>query len=369
MWCFGNFRPSTICITVCLFLLVVNLCIVYYYQKLVKPVGIKLEPNLSYEKNVSYDYFHVYLNSTSNSAVCQSEDNLIIYILSTVTNFQRRKTIRSTWASPLMNTCFVFIVGQIQNSSSIQLLLNNEKEQYKDIVQINHVESYQNVVYKEVAALQWSSHFYPFIPYLFKTDDDLVIDSILISQIVQILIRNSSNDTLYISRFRPALVTTLLLSDRTTFFRGGWPWSGATVLRTGKFAVSQSVWPHSAFPSYCSGFGWFMSNNTRNRLLNASFTYPADKTVWIGDVFLSGFIAQAANLKCTGIPIDYEEIKSGYCPCSFQKRSMLTICSTTFHGGGRDDETGRFNEYTRAWNVIQQRHNLINRTNTTINEC
>ncbi len=44
-----------------------------------------------------------------------------------------------------------------------------------------------------------------------------------------------------------------------------------------------------------------------------SLTYPFNKTVWIGDVFLSGFIAKAANVKCTGISIDCEQTSSANC--------------------------------------------------------
>ncbi|CAF4152417.1 unnamed protein product, partial [Adineta steineri] len=109
---------------------------------------------------ITKSIFHV--RNTTSSAY----DILIIHILSTANNFDRRKIIRSTWASPLIGTCFVFILGKSQDStSSTQLRIDHEKRQYKDIVQIDHVESYGNVVYKEVAALHWSSHFYPSIPY------------------------------------------------------------------------------------------------------------------------------------------------------------------------------------------------------------
>ncbi|CAF4378046.1 unnamed protein product, partial [Adineta steineri] len=121
----------------------------------------------NYVRNTSSNvYLNIRLNLTSNTAICQTNDILIIYILSTASNFDRRKIIRSTWASPLIGTCFVFILGKSQESPiSPQIRIDHEKRQYKDIVQIDHVESYGNVVYKEVAALHWSSHFYPSIPY------------------------------------------------------------------------------------------------------------------------------------------------------------------------------------------------------------
>jgi hypothetical protein len=140
-------------------------------------------------------------------------------------------------------------------------------------------------------------------------------------------------------------------------------------LRSSKFAVSESVWLHQVLPPYCSGFGWLMSNNIRNKLLEASLTYPFNKTVWIGDVFLSGFIAKAANVKCTGISIDYEQTSSANRSCLMVQRPMLTVCSSTFHGGGRGDQIIKYKEYEKAWKVIQQRHNLTNRTITDIDIC
>jgi hypothetical protein len=315
--------------------------------------------------NSSNGYLHVRLNLTSNTASCQTNDNIIIYILSTTTNFQRRKVIRSTWASPLIGTCFVFILGKIDFSPSNQMRINNEKRQYKDIVQIDHMETYSNVVYKEIAVLQWSHHFYPLIPYLFKTDDDLIIDSILISSIARLLVTNSSDNTSYISNYRSTLISTILSSDRSTFFRGGWSMDFQPTLRgDGKFGVSKAVWPHAILPLYCSGFGWFMSNNVRDRLVNASYTYPLNRTAWIGDVFVSGFLARQAKVKCTGIEIDYEQTFSGNCSCLMVKNPMLTVCSSTFHagGGGGGDEVKKYEEYKRAWKIIRQRQKSMNMT-------
>jgi hypothetical protein len=317
----------------------------------------------------SKDYFRVNLDLTSNTAVCQSNDKLIIYILSTVTNYQRRKTIRSTWASPLTGICFVFILGKIENYDLIRSIINDEKEDYRDIVQIDHNETYANVVYKEVAALQWSAHFYPSIPFLFKTDDDLIIDSILILDIVKVLVTNLIDKSSYISKYRPILNQILIASDRSTFFRGGWSMNFQPTLRSSKFAVKESVWPYPVLPLYCSGFGWLMSKDIRNKLVKASFTYPIDKIVWIGDAFASGFLAKAANVKCASISIDYEQTFSANCSCLMIQRPMLTVCSSTFHGGINGDKTKKYKEYEKAWKVIQQRHSLLNGSMTDIYDC
>ncbi|CAF4061423.1 unnamed protein product [Adineta steineri] len=344
---------------------------IFFHRQNSKIYSDTFQQNYVY-KTSSNDYLNVRLNLISNTAICQIDDILIIYILSTANNFDRRKIIRSTWASPLIGTCFVFILGKSQDStSSSQLLVDYEKRQYKDIVQIDHVESYGNVVYKEVAALYWSLHFYPSIPYLFKTDDDLIVDSLLISSIGQLLTTNKRNSSTYISKFRPTLASAVLSMNRTTLFRGGWPMDPQPTAREGKFAVSQYVWPHLNLPPYCSGLGWIMSKNVRNRLVTASYTYPVNKTAWIGDVFVSGFLAKAAGVKCDGIEIDYDQTYSGNCSCFMAERPLLTICSSTLHGGGGGDETAKFGEYEKAWKVIQERHNSANNNKTTfdIKDC
>jgi hypothetical protein len=362
-----RYRPSNTYIIFFSALLIICIYIKFYDKELLKLRSPSANKIIFFSSN---DYFHVRLDLTSNTALCQSNDHLIIYILSTVTNFQRRKFIRSTWGSPLNGTCFVFIVGKTKDYNSIELLVNNETEQYKDIIQIDHTETYANVIYKEVGILQWSSHFYPSIPYLFKTDDDLIIDSILISHIAQILVTKVVNSDSYISKYRPELNENLLVADRSKFFRGGWSMDFQETLRFSKFAVSEEVWPHPTLPLYCSGFGWLMSKNVRNRLVNASYIYPLDQIVSVGDVFLSGFLAKAANVKCTGISIDYEQTDSGNCSCLMVQQPMLTVCSSTYHlGSDDDDERKKSKEYKKAWKVIKQRHNLINPTITDIDVC
>ena len=364
MWDIIKYRPTNSSVILFLILFIASIFITLHKKGLPSLSDIKVEQTPSYKTNPSNLYYHIQLDIARNTAKCRPDDNLIIYILSTITNFQRRKFIRSTWASPLMYTCFVFIVGQSSNPNTDQLLINYEKRQYYDIIQINHNESYANVIYKEIAALEWSSHFHPSIEYLFKTDDDLIIDTFLVSDIVQILITSIADEKSYITSFRPTLAASLLSSDRSTFFRGGWSWNYQPAIRErGKFYVSEKIWPYPLLPLYCSGFGWFMSNTVRDRLVNASYTYPVEKIVWIGDVFLSGFLAKAANVSCTGMEIEYAQTSSTNCSCLMAEKPMLTVCSSGLHSRIDGNELERYGEYLRAWEVIKERHGLIsNRT-------
>lgn len=368
MWIIRRHRPSSRYIILFLVVLLIYYSYLTFYQKKIFETSKIKISNLTNSSDV---YLHIELDLTKTTAVCQTDDYLIIYILSTVTNIERRRVIRSTWASKQNRVCFVFILGQIpnhiNNPNEIQMKINNEKKEYYDIIQINHTESYANVVYKEIGALKWSQYFYPNIPYLFKTDDDLIVDTILISSIAHLLLTNISTNNSVISKYRPILISTLQSASREKFFRGGWAMDYQPAVRdTGKFGVSMDVWPHPVLPAYCSGFGWIMSKNIRDRLVNASYTYPLNKTAWIGDVFVSGFLAKAADVQCSGISIDFEQTSSANCSCSMVNNPMLTVCSSTFHAGGGGTEIQKYIEYQKAWKVIQLRHNM---TNTVINDC
>jgi len=334
-------------------------------EPLIKPTNA---PIVVETPQPSKNYFHAKLDLSKNTAICHENDHLILYILSTVMNFKRREVVRSTWASKQVGVCFVFILGQpSKDIAETQLKAENEKKQYQDIVQTEHVESYENVIYKEVGALLWAKTFYPNIPYLFKTDDDLIVDSILVSSIAYLLANNKTNGDTLMQRYRPKMINELLAANRTRFFRGGWAMDyQPTVRGGGKYSVSEEVWPHPVLPAYCSGFGWFMSNDTRDRLVEASFVYPSNKIVWVGDVFASGFLAKTADVKCTGIEIDFEQTGSANCSCSMVTHPMLTVCSSTFHVDGGGEELLKYIEYQKAWQVIQFRHNT---TNTTITVC
>lgn len=364
-------RLCNIYAIICLSFIFIFVTIIYYQGSSSPQIPVNFINRLvTLTMNSSEDYLKVNLNLTHTNARCNDGDYLLIYVLSTVNNFRRRKVIRSTWGTKQNGVCFIFVLGQLpslgSNTASVEKMLNDEKEKYQDIFQIGHPESYANVIYKEVGALIWASKFYPKIPFLFKTDDDLIVDIILVSEIVQILLKKDTSAQAYIKKHRSPLVSLLSIADHDQFFRGGWSMDYQPTLRDGKFGVPVHVWPNSVLPLYCSGFGWIMSANTRDKLVEASYIYPSSKIAWIGDVFVSGFLAKAANVKCTGLEIDFEQTASANCSCSMVNNPMLTVCSSTFHAGGGGNEVDKYLEYEKAWRVIQLRHNL---SHTTIDQC
>ncbi|CAF1309829.1 unnamed protein product [Didymodactylos carnosus] len=314
-------------------------------------------------------YVQVSFNEHSYANMCRSDDILLVYILSTIQNLERRHYIRQTYANrtnhPLLNhTCFVFLVGlQSSGDPVLKQKVKLEREKYNDIVQIQHNESYQNVVFKEVGALKWSFEYHSQIPYLFKTDDDLITDTILLSAIVNLFLYNKSNSD-YLNKQLNSFVSSLDKINKQTFFRGSDMGGQPTQRNTGKYGVNELTWNFEVLPQYCSGFGFLMAKFIRDRLYRASLHYLLDNVAWVGDVFVSGFLAGAAAVRCSGWQLDYAQVADG-CTEHFKKANML-VCSTPMHSS-----IDKFCEYGKIWEIILQRHSssdskFIQKTNNSI---
>lgn len=230
---------------------------------LINRITISLCPQLS---SSSKGYFRV--DFTENfplnySSICKLNDILLVYILSTSTNLERRDAIRRTWAKKqdyqqLNEICFIFIVGlsnnNSNNNSNIRLNgdIRREALLYRDIIQLNINESYQNVVYKEVGALKWSHIYASQIPFLFKTDDDLILDSLLLSDLVKYFIDNRTDSSLYFQKEK--LIKNFLQEmsdvDKYTLFKGH-NMGGIKTFRNGKFSIHELAWNSDKLPPYC----------------------------------------------------------------------------------------------------------------------
>lgn len=226
-------------------------------------------------------YFQV--NFTENTSIdytkyCSSSDTLLIYIISKIDHFKRRDFIRQTWANKnqyeqLFRTCFIFILGETSDSK-IQAKILNETSAYNDVVQLNINETYRNIVFKEVGALKWSHLFAGHIPYLFKTDDNVVLDSLLLSDITKYLLENRLDHSEYMRKHELMMdfVEQMRQVDKYTLFKGVAVTEMKTV-RQGKFGLHHVAWNHEVFPDYCRGLGYLFSGFVRDRLYRASTCY------------------------------------------------------------------------------------------------
>ena len=122
-----------------------------------------------------HDFFYL-LNPALE--VCDSNVYLLVYVHSSVENYQRRSIIRETWASRVIfpHLRLVFMLGKSSNQILMQSVAY-EFELYRDIVQEDFIDSYKNLTYKGVMALKWASIYCSRAKYILKSDDDVIINT------------------------------------------------------------------------------------------------------------------------------------------------------------------------------------------------
>jgi hypothetical protein len=221
----------------------------------INPLRVSRCPQVS---SSSKGYIHVDFveNAAINySSICKESDRLLVYILSTAINVENRELIRRTWTRKkdylqLNETCFIFIVGLSKDDPYVDI--EHESLIHHDIVQLNVTETYENVVYKEVGALKWSYFYASKISFLFKTDDDLVLDSLLLGDIVKFIIYNRTDHSPYLQKNKEMqqFVQQISKVDKYTFFKGKNMGTMKT-LRSGKFRIDQLAWNYEKLPPYC----------------------------------------------------------------------------------------------------------------------
>ena len=111
--------------------------------------------------------------------------NIFVAVISAAGNFEKRATIRQTWAKDLKNVWnrtltgfagFAFILGQTQDRT-IQKRIEEENAFHKDIVQIDMKDVYRNLSIKMAGLLNWMyTNCANFKGFLLKVDDDVYLN-------------------------------------------------------------------------------------------------------------------------------------------------------------------------------------------------
>ncbi|XP_045158291.2 beta-1,3-galactosyltransferase 1-like isoform X2 [Mercenaria mercenaria] len=222
---------------------------------LARPVGrldrdrlLKLTKDVVVKWNIG-DYEDIYTEKPK----CHKESKIIILITSAPQNYERRKSIRETWCRPsnfnlasIPWQC-VFLIGQ----SSVHLsniILDNEINDYHDILLGSYVDSYRNLTIKTMHGLEWVRRTCP-SDFVLKTDDDVYVNTKLLHKLTS----NTPKNNTYIG-----LVTQS--EDRLKVIRD--PIS--------KWFVSMEQYPMSHYPPYAVGMGYLLSIDLVEKFINTS---------------------------------------------------------------------------------------------------
>lgn len=138
-----------------------------------------IDPINLYNYTFSYDCKHKCLTDEDER---YSVPKLVIIVKSAMGHFNRRIAIRNSWgferrfSDVLMKT--VFVLGKsAEPDEELQLLIDEEHENFKDIVQANFVDAYFNNTIKTMMGMKWAVTHCPKSKFYMFVDDDYYVST------------------------------------------------------------------------------------------------------------------------------------------------------------------------------------------------
>ena len=139
------------------------------------------EGRLYMDKVIVNPYVYQYLIDPGSS-VCKEKSDvlLLIYVYSVSANFKQRTVKRNSWGqlnhTHISRTRIIFILGQPGNPSE-QTGIQQESDQFGDIVQADFLDTYRNLTLKGFTALKWISSYCAQAKFVSKIDDDTFVNT------------------------------------------------------------------------------------------------------------------------------------------------------------------------------------------------
>lgn len=263
-------------------------------------------------QNKSINQFSNFLiNEPRLCANKKTNENILLAFLihSHRNNFMRRQAMRDTWLQrsqldlfELFSTLSIediisekdlriildlnkkkitlvhlFILGDhrahvLNNKSSVYLQsmrkIQHESEQYRDILLIDVIENYHNLIHKHLTVLNWAVNYCPQATYVIKLDDDVFVN---------------------IKRLGRHLVTNLGLNYANSHMMHCGFIDRALPARStkSKWYVDEFAYPYKYYPRYCEGYSYITNVPTLRLMHEQAKLIPQ---FWIDDVYVTGLL-------------------------------------------------------------------------------
>lgn len=218
---------------------------------------------------------------TLNIPACRTHHPIVVGIVySAPNNFQHRKVIRETWGTEDPRALVIFLLAAVgPGDFHLQDKIANEHNAYGDIVQCNFIDDYRNLTYKHVAALKWFAYHCPGARFMFKTDDDVMVNTPLMYNYLEVPL--ASNRKLH----RKKLIFGHMMTC-------------SKVQRSGrsKWRVTYEEYEYEYFPNYCLGVFVLYSADIVRHVYQVAQTLPF---FWIEDVHITGTVSNKLGVAIT----------------------------------------------------------------------
>ncbi|KAJ2945395.1 hypothetical protein O0L34_g199 [Tuta absoluta] len=201
---------------------------------------------------------------------CKEDFLMVVVIFSALGHTKNRAAIRETWGKQWDCVKVVYLVGTTADRE-VNQKIQQENVAHRDIIQGNFVDTYRNLTYKHVMALKWVAYNCPKAKYVVKTDDDLVVNTTRLYEVLKAKTFGENNFTACGIIYH------------------------APVLRTySKWSVTREEYSDDFYPDYCNGPFIIYSADVARRLLTAS---RKARFFWIDDVFVTGILADMVGVR------------------------------------------------------------------------
>ncbi|XP_026998826.2 N-acetyllactosaminide beta-1,3-N-acetylglucosaminyltransferase 2 [Tachysurus fulvidraco] len=201
---------------------------------------------------------------TDQPQICKNQPFLLLAIKSLASHFDRRQAIRQSWgrAGVLANKTIVtvFLLGNataVDNFPDLSPMLAYESSMHGDILQWDYRDSFFNLTIKEVLFLEWFNTRCPNASFIFKGDDDVFVNTLLIVN--------------FLKGLSPAKAQDLFVGDVITN-------AGPHRDKKVKYYIPESIYV-GKYPPYAGGGGYLYSGTVAKGLhgiMNKVTLYPID---------------------------------------------------------------------------------------------
>lgn len=190
---------------------------------------------------------HSYAYVINQPSFCYNRTNLLLIFLVPVAPHQyaQREAVRKTWGAPGKDTLTLFFLGTPEDHVKrveIQNMIEIESQKHGDIIQIDFIDSYQNLTIKTLMMMNWLDAHCPNTRYAMKVDADIFVNIFYLKDYL---------------KFRPkrGFITGSVIKDGKPKRNGNNKWQ-----------LTKAQYPEEGFPTYVSGAGYVFSWDLAGRV-------------------------------------------------------------------------------------------------------
>jgi len=203
---------------------------------------------------------------------------ILLLVKGALDHQQKRDSIREIYKSEFLNVRF--IVGKSTKNDNLNEEILQEVYEFNDVIIGDFEDTYENLVFKSLAALYWYVSLRKELrpKYVLLIDDDVEVSINDLNHVLE------SQGNIHEEKHDPFLLC---------------PWKNpkhARVTRRGPWAVSTDKYSESYWPSYCGGACYLVNFEAASRLYEASKNLADPVDVRIEDAFITGVLRKRAGM-------------------------------------------------------------------------